>query len=228
MESRIFNAVQNINLPWPPLYLTYSDENTHSQRHVNSAEPFVANSTAFTPHFQNTPADSLTNSEQKRKRAALACDVCFKRKTKCISTNGMDCTTCQSNGFPCTYSRDLKRRGPKAVNPFSGVVNETPKFHLLDLYFSFFYPIFPIIPKQLFLKNVWDESPILLQSMYAVSARYQQMTSSLTKVDIFDEGLMHFQLAREMLEKSLNQPSISLIIALKLMGHFSLKIDQGI
>jgi hypothetical protein len=61
------------------------------------------------------------DEDSKRRRVTRACDICWKKKIKCLNDSQSACEHCRQNGFTCSYFRDAKRRGPKALNPFEKV-----------------------------------------------------------------------------------------------------------
>ncbi|CAK7200422.1 hypothetical protein SEUCBS139899_003117 [Sporothrix eucalyptigena] len=51
----------------------------------------------------------------KNKRSSRACDRCYKKACKCYpGIEGTPCTRCTEGGMACTYSRQVKRRGPRS------------------------------------------------------------------------------------------------------------------
>lgn len=74
-----------------------------------------------------SPTEETAAGGTKRKRVSRACDICWKKKTKCINSHQSACDNCRQNGFTCTYFRDSKRRGPKALNPFDKVRDLTAR-----------------------------------------------------------------------------------------------------
>ena len=88
-------------------------------------EPQIIHASAITgtdcEYNKSAYSSSITSTEAaglKRKRVSRACDICWAKKIKCVNNSQLDCESCSVNGFKCTYVRHLKRRGPKAINPF--------------------------------------------------------------------------------------------------------------
>ncbi|POS70574.1 hypothetical protein DHEL01_v211029 [Diaporthe helianthi] len=49
--------------------------------------------------------------DELRKRSAQSCDLCRKRRCKCVSEpNGVDCVACKGQGLSCTYTLPRKTR----------------------------------------------------------------------------------------------------------------------
>lgn len=71
--------------------------------------------------------DAEDPEDRKRRRVTRACDICWKKKIKCLNDSQSACIHCRSNGFTCTYFRDAKRRGPKALNPFEKVCQQVSR-----------------------------------------------------------------------------------------------------
>ncbi len=72
-------------------------------------------------HGQDSTMGTNDEDDRKRRRVTRACDICWKKKIKCSNDSQSACSHCLQNGFTCTYFRDAKRRGPKALNPFEKV-----------------------------------------------------------------------------------------------------------
>jgi Fungal specific transcription factor domain len=106
-----------------------------------------------------------------------------------------------------------------------------PIWDLIDLYYVYLYPINPIIPKSLFLENIWNECPVLLLSMYALASRYRSIENSTTKSvsrqEASEESLKFYKQARNMIDRYLDNPSIQIILALRLLGSFAISLGEG-
>ena len=203
------------------------------------------------PRPRATPfTDASESAQSKRRRVSRACDICWKKKIKCHNDGQAICDSCKLNGFTCTYIRDAKRRGPKSTNPFirdgsltskdeivmdiqknhiSLLDNEVivPNWELVDLYFIYVYPIHPVVPKNVFMDNVWNESPLLMFSMYALAARYKHIGKSTDHSVVFEEGRGFYKLARNLVDRSLDKPTLSTILALRILAGFALSIGDG-
>jgi hypothetical protein len=115
---------------------------------------------------------------------------------------------------------------------------------LIDLFYDYVYPAYPVIPKSYFLKNVNQESPLLLLAMYSTAARYRHIDSAHSPLlieqgpstpaspaltpspVIFEEGKRFYHLARTQLDRFLDSPSLSTVLALRLMGTFALSLGE--
>lgn len=58
--------------------------------------------------LQETPQSAESPPRYKRRRTALACDSCRRRKTKCNGKQPI-CDNCIAMGFDCTYLKAKKR-----------------------------------------------------------------------------------------------------------------------
>ncbi|KAG6365733.1 hypothetical protein INS49_007344 [Diaporthe citri] len=55
--------------------------------------------------------DAAVKTNELRKRSAQSCDLCRKRRCKCVTEpNGVDCVACKGQGLSCTYSLPRKTR----------------------------------------------------------------------------------------------------------------------
>ena len=132
----------------------------------------------------------------------------------------------------------MARVWPPAVNQFipEGNVDVTMppldlQRHLLDLYFVYVHPVFPVVHKSLFLKDyemtyvrdIIDHpkqlrhsfsdsstrerphiSNLLLLSMFAVAARYDQADAPADSGNLWEAGLDYMVQAREVLSMLLD------------------------
>ncbi|CAK7215053.1 hypothetical protein SCUCBS95973_002345 [Sporothrix curviconia] len=71
-------------------------------------------------------------AKTKNKRSSRACDRCYKKACRCYpGIEGTLCTRCTEDEVACTYSRQVKRRGPRArrvrnfVEPAPSITVET-------------------------------------------------------------------------------------------------------
>ncbi|PHZ07500.1 uncharacterized protein RHIMIDRAFT_274545 [Rhizopus microsporus ATCC 52813] len=97
--------------------------------------------------------------------------------------------------------------------------DRTVQKELINLYFNHGYSVFPILPRKLFLKQFEMETdqelmqPLLLFVLFAFGAQYKGKNSTET-ADIY------FKQAKQLLDKALNYPRPSTIIALALMSLY--------
>jgi hypothetical protein len=112
-----------------------------------------------------------------------------------------------------------------------------PIWDLIDLYYTYMHPIHPIIPKDIFLEHVWNESPILLLGMYASACRYRhalrksqfqdpEAHAKLVAED-FEEGTRYYKQARNKIDRFLDTPCLQTILALRLLGNFAISVGEG-
>lgn len=115
-----------------------------------------------------------------------------------------------------TRNRKLDYKQPKVDLP-----TKTIQQDLIQLYFKYCYPTFPIIPKRLFFKQFESStiklltSPILLLIIFAHGSQYHD------KLD----GDVYFNQAKSLLEYEMNYPTKSTIIALTLMSLYESGIN---
>ena len=112
-----------------------------------------------------------------------------------------------------------------------------PVWDLIDLYYTYMHPIHPIIPKDVFMEHVWNESPILLLAMYASACRYRhalkqsqtddpEVHAQLVAED-FEEGTRYYKQARLKIDRFLDVPCLQTILALRLLGNFAISVGEG-
>jgi hypothetical protein len=58
-----------------------------------------------------TPSDYESRARKRQRRSGRPCDVCRKRKTRCVLKDGEDhCVHCQLRGSSCTFEHDPQVR----------------------------------------------------------------------------------------------------------------------
>ncbi|KAI8647845.1 fungal-specific transcription factor domain-containing protein [Parasitella parasitica] len=140
-------------------------------------------------------------------------------------------------------SRDFKQLGhdassptlPFIVDPFELPPKDLSD-HLLELYFSYFYPLLPILHKKSFMESMNDDSkpsppPILLNAIYAVASRVspdERVRSIASKPET--AGDVFFERARMLLDLEWDSFRVYTVQALLLMSSHqngALKTTRG-
>ncbi|KAF8260725.1 fungal-specific transcription factor domain-containing protein [Lactarius quietus] len=135
----------------------------------------------------------------------------------------------------------MARVWPPAVNQFIPEENvdvTMPSLdsqrHLLNLYFVYVHPVFPVVHKSLFWKDYEETttherphfSNLLLLSMFAVAARYDQAEAPPDSGNLWEAGLDYMVQAREVLNRVYHYSRGTTCQALLLLGLREFSIGQ--
>ncbi|KAH9044579.1 fungal-specific transcription factor domain-containing protein [Lactarius pseudohatsudake] len=139
------------------------------------------------------------------------------------------------------WNLPMARVWPPAVNQFIPEENVDVTMpppdvqrHLLSLYFVYVHPVFPVVHKSLFWKDYevtsTRERPhisnLLLLSMFAVAARYEQAEAPLDSGNLWEAGLDYMVQAREVLNRVYHYSRGTTCQALLLLGLREFGIGQ--
>jgi hypothetical protein len=124
---------------------------------------------------------------------------------------------------------------PFVVDPFEMPPKDLSD-HLLDLYFSYFYPLLPLLHKKSFMESLNDDSkpnppPILLNAIYAVASRVspdERVRSIASKPET--AGDVFFERARLLLDLEWDSFRVYTVQSLLLMSSHqngALKTTRG-
>lgn len=137
-------------------------------------------------------------------------------------------------------SRGHDKHGPLPSFPFVVDPFEMPpkdlSDHLLGLYFSYFYPLLPLLHKKSFMESINDDSktsppPILLNAIYAVASRVspdERVRSIASKPET--AGDIFFERARMLLDLEWDSFRVYTVQSLLLMSSHqngALKTTRG-
>ncbi|KAJ3325060.1 hypothetical protein HDU76_013254, partial [Blyttiomyces sp. JEL0837] len=93
---------------------------------------------------------------------------------------------------------------------------------LLDLYFHYIYPFMPLVHKNTFMANFANESPLLLNAMYALAARFSEHPSIRLNPDaMYSAGDVFYIKARELVDHYMDVPTASTVSALLLLATYA-------
>ncbi|KAJ3104975.1 hypothetical protein HDU96_008752 [Phlyctochytrium bullatum] len=93
---------------------------------------------------------------------------------------------------------------------------------LLDLYFHYIHPTMPLVHMNSFMANFANESPLLLNSMYALAARYSSHPSIRTGPDmLYNNGDIFYNKARELVDHYMDVPNTSTVTALLCLATYA-------
>lgn len=93
---------------------------------------------------------------------------------------------------------------------------------LLNLYFHYIYPIMPLIHKETFMRNLANESPLMLNAMYALAARYSKHPAIRTDPDaLYNAGDVFYVKARELVDHYMDVPCAGTVNALLVLATYA-------
>jgi hypothetical protein len=93
---------------------------------------------------------------------------------------------------------------------------------LLDLYFHYIYPFMPLVHKNTFMANFANESPLLLNAMYSLAARYSEHPSiKVNPETMYNAGDVFYIKARELVDHYMDMPTPSTVTALLLLATYA-------
>ncbi|KAI8848272.1 fungal-specific transcription factor domain-containing protein [Chytridium lagenaria] len=99
---------------------------------------------------------------------------------------------------------------------------------LLDLYFHYIHPTMPLVHMNSFMSNFANESPLLLNSMYALAARYSNHPSIRTSPDmLYNNGDIFYNKARELVDHYMDVPNTSTVTALLCLATYAAGSGRG-
>ncbi|KAJ3091795.1 hypothetical protein HK102_013386 [Quaeritorhiza haematococci] len=101
---------------------------------------------------------------------------------------------------------------------------------LIELYFDYIYPIMPMTHRKTFLANLPNTSPLLLNAMFALAARYCTNPAIITPANgnaLFSAGDPFYIRARELVDHFMDVPSLSTVEALLLLATYAAGSGRG-
>ncbi|KAJ3153480.1 hypothetical protein HDU89_000507 [Geranomyces variabilis] len=107
-----------------------------------------------------------------------------------------------------------------------GVVPPEATAELLQLFFQYLHPIMPLIHKPTFYANPASHSPLLLNAMYALAARFSSHPSIKTE-SCYNAGDLFYIKAREMVDHYMDVPNASTVTALLILANYAAESDRG-
>ncbi|KAI8588085.1 fungal-specific transcription factor domain-containing protein [Geranomyces variabilis] len=107
-----------------------------------------------------------------------------------------------------------------------GVVPPEAAAELLHLFFQYLHPIMPLIHKPTFYANSASHSPLLLNAMYALAARFSSHPSIQTE-SCYNAGDLFYIKAREMVDHYMDVPNASTVTALLILANYAAESDRG-
>ncbi|KAJ3158783.1 hypothetical protein HDU86_002464 [Geranomyces michiganensis] len=98
---------------------------------------------------------------------------------------------------------------------------------LLELFFHFLHPVMPLIHKPTFYANFATHSPLLLNAMYALAARFSSHPKIATENSRYNAGDLFYVKAREMVDHYMDVPTASTVTALLILANYAAESDRG-
>ncbi|KNC98880.1 uncharacterized protein SPPG_09320 [Spizellomyces punctatus DAOM BR117] len=118
--------------------------------------------------------------------------------------------------------------GPTAQQQSTGYVPPDATNDLLELYFHYIGPIMPLIHKRTFYQNIANQSPLMLNAMYALAARFSTHPAIRTNPDAFYSSGDNFYIkAREMVDHYMDVPNATTVNALLILATYAAESGRG-
>ncbi|KAK6200440.1 uncharacterized protein RJT21DRAFT_44110 [Scheffersomyces amazonensis] len=133
MSLTTINHPQNsLNSP-RSVFSLFTKTYTHNPESEESAESRIATtpkSTKLKIRVTNIHLQPRKHRYRVQKITSNACDVCHKKKVRCIKQENSTCKRCERHKIKCTFNRQLKTPGPppKASRPNIFQENETIEY----------------------------------------------------------------------------------------------------
>ncbi|KAJ3011872.1 hypothetical protein HKX48_006610 [Thoreauomyces humboldtii] len=97
---------------------------------------------------------------------------------------------------------------------------------LIGLFFHYLTPVLRLIHQPTFYANIASQSPLLLNSMYALAARFSSHPAIQTEV-CYNAGDMFYIKAREMVDHYMDVPNASTVTALLILANYAAESGRG-
>eukprot|EP00842_Homolaphlyctis_polyrhiza_P004618 jgi/Hompol1/5157/HPOL_004177-RA len=118
-----------------------------------------------------------------------------------------------------------------AAAPDTSIQKQPVRFELINLFFQFFHPFFPVVNKTRFFANIHKVHPLLLNAMYAVATPYFNHIFSPNYDDsqqtLYSAGDSYYTLARQMLDQYMDDPDIYGVSAVLILSVHSCLTGRG-
>ncbi|TPX33152.1 hypothetical protein SeMB42_g07511 [Synchytrium endobioticum] len=99
---------------------------------------------------------------------------------------------------------------------------------LVELFFHYVYPVLPLVHKNTFMRTYTNESPLLLNAMYALSARYSTHPAVRTNpAAMYSSGDVFYVRARELVDNYMDVPSSTTVSALLALAMYAAGSGRG-
>lgn len=103
---------------------------------------------------------------------------------------------------------------------------------LLALFFQYFTPIMPLVHKRTFYQNLSTQSPLILNSIYALAARWSnhpaiKKSSGAEGDKRYNSGDVFYIRAREMVDHYMDVPNMTTVNALLILATYAAESGRG-
>ncbi|KAJ3098486.1 hypothetical protein HDU97_003985 [Phlyctochytrium planicorne] len=150
------------------------------------------------------------------------------------SSGSVDAEIIGSQGF--SHRQSTMKFGSRLVGSGSTSLSSSSTAHippeaireLLDLYFTYIHPTMPLVHMNSFMSNFANESPLLLNSMYALAARYSNHPTIRSTPDmLYNNGDIFYNKARELVDHYMDVPNTSTVTALLCLATYAAGSGRG-
>ncbi|KAJ1554383.1 hypothetical protein HK405_005227, partial [Cladochytrium tenue] len=116
---------------------------------------------------------------------------------------------------------------PPTSGSVSGIPPDAAK-DLVDVFFEYVYPFIPIVHRNTFMAGFAKESPLLLNAMYSLAARFSAHPSiRLNKDAMYTAGEAFYVKARQLVDHYMDVPTTSTVTALLLLASYAAGSGRG-
>ncbi|KAJ3155776.1 hypothetical protein HDU86_004246 [Geranomyces michiganensis] len=114
-----------------------------------------------------------------------------------------------------------------AASPHDGpLLSADESGELISLFFRYISPFLPLIHKRTF-RATRNHQPFLLNSMYAIAARFSKNPNIACKKNPFRAGETFYVVARNMVDRQLDSPHSSTVVGLLILALYAVESDRG-
>ncbi|KAI9352298.1 fungal-specific transcription factor domain-containing protein [Zopfochytrium polystomum] len=126
-----------------------------------------------------------------------------------------------------SQSPELTTPSPPPSGTVSGIPHDATR-ELLDIFFHYVYPFISIIHQNTFMANYANESPLLLNAMYSLAARFSTHPSIRVNPDaMYTAGDVFYIKARQLVDHYMDVPTTSTVTALLLLATYAAGSGRG-
>ncbi|KAI8925485.1 fungal-specific transcription factor domain-containing protein [Entophlyctis helioformis] len=133
----------------------------------------------------------------------------------------------QHHGSPGSGSGTGSGSGSGANDAYdaSQALQRSPvRLDLINVFFQFFHPFFPVIHKERFIANLDSAHPLILNAVYAVATPYFDHLFRIdpsSKQTLFASGDPYYYIARSLVNEYLDEPDTYTVAALVILAAHS-------
>ncbi|TPX62880.1 hypothetical protein PhCBS80983_g00149 [Powellomyces hirtus] len=138
-------------------------------------------------------------------------------------------TNLSGGSFPYSHLMNLSMSNAPNVQQQQQNRNYIPPEatnELIELFFLYISPILPLVHKPTFYANMSSHSPLMLNSIYALAARFSNHPSIRTD-SVYSAGDVFYIKAREMVDHYMDVPNASTVSALLILANYAAESGRG-